>query len=368
MFSRSPLDAPGAAPSDARRLNRRLVLAELHTSGPTSRAALAKSLGLTPATVGSVVRGLIDDELLNELSPSQSGSVGKPATPVALHPDGRHIAVLDLSQRDAFVGAIVGLDGTVHRRERIERADRTGTDAIAAAAELTTRLVERAERPLLGVGVASPGVIRDGHVVVESAHLGWRNVDLHEALAQHVNVPVVIANDANAGAMGEMVFGRPAERNMLYVRIDDGLGVGIVLDGSLHVGPMGGGGELGHVVVDPDGPPCVCGKRGCLETVVSEPLSHSSPTDAVVDATGTALGAGLAAVTSVLDIDHVVVGGRPAARSPHFLDAVLAALRERSLDVFARRLTVRAASLNDDEVLLGAAALVMDAELGAPTR
>jgi predicted NBD/HSP70 family sugar kinase len=162
----------------------------------------------------------------------------------------------------------------------------------------------------------------------------------------------------------------------VVVRIDEGVGAGLVLDGVLHIGRAGGGGELGHVVLDPDGPPCECGKHGCLETFVSVPLIEqrlrnderdtgvdSRDADELVEA-GRALGQGLAVLLSALDVAHVVVSGTEEVLSEPFRRAVHDVVAERTLTDFARRLAIRETSFHDHDVVLGAAALVLDRELG----
>ena len=353
-----------ANPGGTRRINRRVVTSAIQHSAPISRADIAKAVGLTPASVSSVVRELIDDELVEELAPMPIRGVGKPATPLGVRADGRHIAVLDLSRRDSFVAALVDLAGVVVVRLEEARDGRVGDAAVAAIHELLVRLTDASDRPLLGVGVASPGLVVDSRFVAESASLSWRDVDLGARLSDVNPVPVIVANDANAGALGEVMFGSREVADMLYVRIDDGVGAGIVLDGRLHVGSKGGGGEIGHTVVQPDGPLCVCGNRGCLETLVSEPLSNdvSGPDD--IEAAGRALGAGLASVVSILDVDHVAIGGVGHALDQLFIDSVAEEIRARTLGAFAERLVVRPTSLSSDDVLLGAAAMVLEAELG----
>ena len=136
MFSRQtnvdrPTDAPRAArrlataskqgPEDARRANRSLLLRALHHGGPTSRADLAKLTGLTPASVSSVVRELLDQELVEELGTRTAGGVGKPATLVGIRPDSRYVVCLDLSEPDQFVAALVDLTGKVVVRRSYAR-------------------------------------------------------------------------------------------------------------------------------------------------------------------------------------------------------------------------------------------------------
>ena len=129
-------------------------------------------------------------------------------------------------------------------------------------------------------------------------------------------LPVAVVNDANAAALAELTFGEGTATNLICVRVDEGVGAGLVLDGRLFAGSSYAAGEIGHVVVDPDGARCACGKRGCLETEVSEPLlarlleADGSDGTAVLDRAGEHLGTALATVLSALDVTDVVLSGQ----------------------------------------------------------
>lgn len=358
---------PGASPEDARRTNRSLVLRALHLGGPQSRADLAKLIGVTPATVSSVVRGLNDDGIVEELGRTTARHVGKPATMIGIRPDGRHILAVDLSSHEQFVGALVDLDGKIVHRRALARRDAQGAAATALLVQLVGELVDAAERPLLGAGVASPGYVHPDGVISNATHLGWDHVDLVAALRGVIDVDIHVVNDANASALAELTYGDHDSDHIVVVRVDEGVGAGIVLGGQLHTGASGGGGEIGHVVIDPFGPRCVCGKRGCLETFVSAPLlaAASEPVpNALLAQTGRALGAGIAMLVSAVDADDVVISGSVEVLSDTFLSAVHDTISERTLPHLADRLTVRGTSFLDADVLLGAAALVLDRALG----
>ena len=363
---------PSASPEDARRTNRSLVLRALHLGGPASRAGLAKLIRVTPATVSSVVRELVDEEIVEELGRSEERNVGKPATLVGIRSDGRNIASIDLSSHDELVGALIDLDGKVVARHRIERHGAVAADLLVLVRELFAELVGAAQRPLLGVGVATPGYVEASGIVATATRLHWERVDVARELSAIGPAPVHVVNDANAAALAELTYGDGDNQDLVVVRIDEGVGAGLVLDGTLHIGRAGGGGELGHVVLDPNGAPCECGKRGCLETFVSAPLIHyrlrhdvgAEPDGSVIVDAGRALGQGLALLLSALDVAHVVVSGTEEVLSEPFRAAVHEVVAARTLPDFARRLAIRESSFHDHDVLLGAAALVLDRELG----
>ena len=356
-------------PEDARRSNRGLILRALHHGGPASRADLAKLIGLTPATVSAVIKELLDAGLVDELGRT-SGSVGKPATMVGIEPDARHIVTVSLSEPDRFVGALVNLAGKVVLRRTYERGDRTGTEALALLGDICDDLIGDAERPLLGIGVASPGIVDLTGTVLRAARLEWNRLALADHLAARTGLEVYVANDANASALAELTFGVAHSSDFLMVRVDQGVGVGLVLDGALYRGSRSASGEIGHVVVDPDGSICTCGKRGCLETEISAPLldrrlgaAGGAGEIEVLRRAGERLGIALATVLSALDVGDVILSGPEPVVTETFRQATVDAVAARTMPEITEDLTVRASSFGDDDVVLGAAALVLVAFL-----
>jgi predicted NBD/HSP70 family sugar kinase len=359
-----------AAPEDARRANRSLLLGALHRDGPLSRADLAKRTGLTRATVSAVVRDLIDESIVEELGLSSAGRVGKPGTLVGIDADGRHVLSIDVSEPTQFVGSIVNLDGKVVVRRTFERQGRTGRAAVSLLGRVCSDLVADATQPLLGIGIASPGIVSPDGVIAITAHLRWTDLPLAAELSAKFGLPVCVVNDANAAALAELTFGERSTANLICVRVDEGVGAGLVLDGRLFTGSSHAAGEIGHVVVDATGAMCACGKRGCLETEVSEPLLNRRLEAAAADATailraaGEHLGTALATVVSALDITEVVLSGPAAVSTETFRTAVVDAIAARTMPFIGDRIVARPSTLGFDDVIVGAAAMVLDRELG----
>jgi predicted NBD/HSP70 family sugar kinase len=360
---------PRMLPEDARRSNRGLILRALHHGGPASRADLAKLVGLTPATVSAVIKELLEAGLVDELGRT-SGAIGKPATMIGIEPDARHIVTVSLSEPDQFVGALVNVAGKVVLRRTYERNDRTGADALALLAAICDDLVGDADRPLLGIGVATPGIVDPDGTVLRAARLGWSKVPVAHELAARTGLGVYVANDANASALAELTFGVAHSSDFLMVRVDQGVGVGLVLDGALYRGSRSASGEIGHVVVDPDGSICACGKRGCLETEITAPLlgrrlgaAGSEGEIEILRRAGERLGTALATVLSALDIGDVILSGPEPVATETFRQATIDAVAARTMPEISEELTLRASSFGDDDVVLGAAALVLDEEL-----
>ena len=243
-------------PSDARPRNRVLLLQSLHAGGPQSRADLARQSGLTPTTVSSVTAELIADGLINEVGRKASTSAGKPATLLAVEPDGRHVIALDLSDDDVIEAAVVNLAGKIVSRHSQPRNGDTGKKASAAIGRFAREIARTLDRPLLGVGCATPGIVDDHGVVLTAAHVKWNDEPLAAKLTAAVQVPCYVANDANAAVLAEYSALGNSTENLLVVRVGGGVGAGLVIGGELFVGDQFAAGEIGHVVFDDDGALC----------------------------------------------------------------------------------------------------------------
>jgi predicted NBD/HSP70 family sugar kinase len=359
-FSRRGEARRKAVSGDTRRHNRSLVLRTLFRSGTLSRADLARATHLTRAATSELVAELLAEGLVEELGTRSDQGVGKPATLLGVVPDARFTVTLDLSDDERFLAALVDLGGKVLDRRVAERDGRTGDAAVALVLGLAADLAAAADRPLLGVGVGSPGVVDPAGVVVEAPNLGWHGVELSRQLAQAVDAPAHVANDANAAALGELGLSGPAERSLLAIKIGWGVGAGLILDGHLVLGDRFAAGEIGHVTVDPDGEACACGRVGCLETAVAAPRLRRGDRDAG----GRRLGEALAPVVSALNLREIVLSGPLDVLDETFRTAALAAIRERTMPAVGDNVDIRFSSLGEDDVLFGAARLVLDRELG----
>jgi predicted NBD/HSP70 family sugar kinase len=367
-FARRGRSRRKAGPGDARRHNRALVLRTVFRQGPLSRADLARVTHLTRVTTSDLAAELLAEGLVEELGTRVDQGVGKPATLLGVVPDARLTITLDLSDDEHFRAALVDLAGKVLDRRTADRDGRTGAAAVDIARALALDLATAADRPLLGVGVGSPGVVDPAGIVLEAPNRGWHDLDLAAHLAGALDAPVHVANDANAAALAELSLGEHADRSLLCIKIGHGVGAGVVLDGHLVVGDRFAAGEIGHVVVDPDGEPCACGRTGCLETAIAAPRLRRRCRDgdprAARTAAGHRLGEALAPVISTLNLREVVLSGPLDVLDETFRSAALDAIRARTMPAVGDHVDLRFSSLGEDDVLLGAAMLVLDRELG----
>ncbi len=262
-----------------RDLTQTAILSLLGRAGPISRADVARELDISPPTVTQVVKRLLDRSLVEELDqgPSRGGRRGQLLGLVST--SARAVGVKVATDHVAIVEA--RLDGS------ILSSHTASFDALAPdipgrlATVLQPFLQEQADIPLLGLGIGVPGIVDSPDSGrVEAAVLGWHDVPLGRHLRGAFGLPVLVENDVRALAVAEQLFGRGRRhRDFLVITIGSGLGLAIVTGGTVYRGSRGGAGELGHLPVDPDGRACACGRRGCLETIVSASgLVHAGQT------------------------------------------------------------------------------------------
>ncbi|MFE3493038.1 ROK family protein [Streptomyces sp. NPDC059175] len=373
-----------------RRRNLALVLHSVAAEGPLSRAAVAQRIGLTRAAVSSLVDELARAGLLVELGPEPSGGVGRPGSALMLSDRGPAGIGAEIGVDHLSVAA-VDLRGTVRARATA-RADNRGRPPGPVLAELAALIARTGDavraqglRPA-GVTVAVPGLVaRDTHTVVRAPNLGWSDVDLGADLRDGPRLTV--ENEANLGALAELWLGdAPALRDFIHVSAEIGVGAAVVVDGTLLRGTHGYAGELGHVPVRPDGPPCACGGSGCLEQYAGEEavlraagLAPSRrPVDLLAEraaagdrdvlgalhGAGAALGIALAGAVNLLDPRAVVLGGALSRLSPWLVPSLERELTRRTADPQRPDLTV--SRLGPEGPLLGAAHSVVRGVLDDP--
>ncbi|MEV7694879.1 ROK family transcriptional regulator [Microbacterium sp. NPDC089189] len=357
-------------PEHARGHNKSLVLQTLFHAGSQSRADLARETGLTRVTISDLVAELIADGFVIEQGMREGSRPGKPAMLVDIDRTGHRIVGIDLSGSDTFLGAVLTLDGDiVARAERPHPADAAGV--LPTVIDLARELVADAHAPVLGIGIGTPGVVDDHGVVLRAPNLGWVGFDLEGVLSEALDLPVLVANDANAAVLAEYTFGGAGD-DVLLVKVGSGVGSGLLTGGQPLRGSRFAAGEIGHVTVGTDGgPACACGKVGCLEAWLSVPSITARTAavdggglDSVLRDAGERLGIALAPVVGALDLSEVVLSGPPELLGGVLAQATAEALRTRTLAPFHEGLQVRMTQQGQDIVLRGAAVMVLSARLG----
>jgi predicted NBD/HSP70 family sugar kinase len=265
--------------------------------GPMSRASIADAVGLTKATVSSLVGELIARGLLSERGRAPAAAVGRPGQLVALSDETVVGLGLEINV-DYLAACVLDLAGGV-RFERFLRRENRDTpirDVFDALGDLGRSALNEAEAERLipvGVTVAAPGLVEvDSGMLLMAPNLGWSNTPLRTEVANRLQRPhlyVTADNEANLAALGELWQGHGQEwRDFIHISGEIGVGAAVVVGGELLRSGSGLGGELGHLSIDPNGAECPCGSRGCLERVVGqEALLKRARLDAEV---GTSIG------------------------------------------------------------------------------
>ncbi|GAB3207440.1 ROK family protein [Marinactinospora thermotolerans] len=403
-----PTPPPPTGPAglhDIRETNLGSVLRAIREGAPCSRAEVAAATGLTKATVSSIVTELIDRGLVRESGATAERRVGRPGVMLSL--DDRGFVALGLEVNVDYL-TLVAVDllerEVVALHEPFAARDAGPEECAARLADLALRALEEpslAGRALLGVGVAVPGMIdaAEGRVY-DAPNLGWRNVPLRAWLRELLrkggtpDVPVLVDNDANLGAVAEYRGGHLSHTpDLVYITGEVGIGAGVLVGGALLRGSTGQAGEIGHIPLRRGGPRCGCGRRGCLESLagIDAILRQTVPdlvpagplpgTDlaAAVAATveraqegrgavqralrrsGTWLGRGVATLANLVDPDVVILGGYFAPLAPWLLPACRAAVQAHAIAPRRGGLRVEVSELGLTAAARGGAAALIEA-------
>ncbi|WP_119696895.1 ROK family transcriptional regulator [Microbacterium halotolerans] len=380
----------GSNVEGVRRANLGAILRLVHHEGSISRAALTQRTGLNRSTVGDLVATLADGGLVEERDPDPTRRVGRPSPTVV--PSGGVIGIAVNPEVDALEVGAVALGGTVRLRVRQEvdhvlSPDET-VSRVAAVVEEWQKGALREAR-ILSVGVAVPGLVRASDGIVRNApHLGWRDVDLTGAVQRETGLVTDVGNDASLGAVAEWLFGAARDHSdVVYLNGGaSGIGGGVILRGASIGGSDGYAGEWGQnqpsLGVDSDRrvPGGVLEdevNRGRLLAAVGLPggdddalsgalAAASDEVAAEVDRQRRILQSTLANAANVLNPSMIVLGGFLADLRGTDAEAFDGGVRAQMLDAPAEQLTVSAAALGRDRLLIGAAERVFERLVADP--
>ena len=353
----------GTSTDDVRRRNLSGVLTLVHRHRSMSRSELTRRTGLSRSTVKDLVEELVEGGLVEESQAAAASQVGRPSPIV--RPQTRTLSVAVNPETDAITIGLVALGGTVLD------VSRCPTDAIPTAREtvsITADAIARMRRKLdancsvTALGVAVPGLVHaPGSVVRLAPHLDWHDEELGQMLSAATELPVFAANDANAGAIAEHIFGgHPHPQHMIYVNGGaSGIGAGFVVAGELLEGAAGYAGELGHTYVGGTGP-CHCGRIGCLETEVSQSSTKT------VEHQAQYLGIALGNAINLLNPSVIVLGGFLRAFPERAAAALSTAVARHSMRVAHEQVRIVPASLGSETLMIGAAELAFAPLLADP--
>lgn len=350
-----------------KRINRSVLLRLLRAQPGLSRARLSQQSGLTKSTVSTLVRELLDEHWLNEASaPVAADGMGRPSTPLRLNEDVRVLIGVEVAVEFLRI-VCVSLTGIVISKAEVPlestQPDRVCKQTTAMVHGLCQQL-HSSKLVLSGVGVCLPGAINDDSGIVRFApNLGWRGVKFLDMISRafaDAGVPATsihLQNDADAAALSEYEFAAgEGEDPLIFINCDVGVGAGIVLNDRLFTGAVGTAGEIGHTIMQIDGPLCSCGRRGCAETFIG---SRALSTDARIERAGQYLGVLVQNLDVMFNPCTIVLGGKSCVNNPDLIGNAI-----QTLSGYAQRAgvpvpTVRSARYGLLAAAVGAAALVL---------
>jgi len=380
-------------PGSLRERNRLRIVDELRRAGRSSRADLVRTTGLSRTTVSKLVAELQAEGIVVERRDEDTdgapgaGGVGRPPVALALAPAAGGAIGVDFGH-DFVRVAVADLAGGVLAEARREfDVDRQSPAALDLACTLIDELLDEAGLDLeriVGVGVAvSAPILRDMEGRAQILP-GWAAFAPVVELERRLGRPVHMDNDANLGALAEVRHGAGCGAvDVLYLMLSAGIGAGLIADGRLVRGRHGITGEIGHIVVDPDGAICRCGNRGCLETIAAAPallaplgslhgddltlqelvrLARDGDEGCrrVIADAGQAVGLVAGAICNVFNPELIIVGGEMIVAGDVLVDAVRAGVARAVMPAIRDDAEIVAATLGDRAEMLGAVGLVLE--------
>jgi predicted NBD/HSP70 family sugar kinase len=372
-----------------RRTHEERVLAALRAHGALSRGELATRVGLSRTTLSEITAHLLQRGaiIVADTDAATRAGSGRPAERLALDPDSGQFLGVDFGHRRVHVAVADASHEII--AQGVERYD--DDPPWAERLEIAFELIDRLSRDtgvhfgaLQSVGIGVPGPYtgaRPGFPAVSwKKQLAPDGVDV--AFAERFGAPVVVDNNTRLAALAEAISRPDAVDNLIYLRLSDGVGGGLVISGRLVTGSRGFAGELGHVTANPSGAACRCGKRGCLETIASVPailracsdagadvetlddlaeaVAKGDPAvDAVLREVGSTVGRVLGAAAMTLNPREVVIGGEIVRIAPVLVEQAAATLRYELYSIPSDQPHIlRAAQLRDSDGALGAIAAI----------
>ena len=371
--------------SRLREANTEQIIELLRLHGSMTQAEIARETGLSPATVSNLVGDLRHRHIVRT---DPSGPPSRRAIDLTLDPRAGIVVGVDFGKRHRRI-AVSDLARTILAEEHhvLEPEHRIDDGARETAADID-RLLEQsggALAELLTVAVGVPGPVDPATGFLGSPGIlpGWAGVHIASAFQSTVDAHVVVDNDANLGALGEMQWGAGRGfRDFTYLKVTTGIGAGLVLDGHLYRGAAGTAGEIGHTTIDENGPVCRCGNRGCLELYAATPallellrtragesltvrelLDESASGDPgsrrVLEDAGRHIGVALANLCNLISPQRIVVGGELVGAGDALLQPMRESMARGAVPAAGQRAEIVPGELGDRASVLGAVALAL---------
>ena len=364
-------------------VNKSIILNKIRKDGPISRAQIARETNLTPPTVSSNVKELIEQKIVEESDFGQSLGGRKP-TMLVINTQAFSIIGVDAGP-ESIECIVADLSGKVLNRSETKLQLPINGQEFMAALKNTIKAVLNTADPVIGIGVAMHGVVDVAKgTSLYAPNLGLANIPIKEELEKEFGLEVKVENDARAMALGEYWFGNHGElESMLAVNIGRGVGAGLIIEGKLYHGSSDIAGEIGHMTIDLHGEICECGNQGCLQTFVTGPaiarkvagktmanpltgegvyeqaIEGNEDFAAILTESGKAMGVGLTNLIHIVNPEKIVLGGGVSKAEKYILPAIRETIRASALTPSASQTKVEISKLGDDATLIGAITLLL---------
>ena len=375
-----------------KKLNVSLILQTIRESGPISRAEIAENTDLTPATISKLTRELIEIDLIKEGVIGES-SGGRPPIMLELNAQAGYLIGVNLGPGLLEV-VLSNLDGKIIKK-KVEKITETAKDIVTdKVIKMIRDIISKSkisDDKLMGIGMAIHGMVdADKGESIFAPFYGWHDFKIKEIFTKEFSVPVFIENDVRAMALGEKWFGVARDvENFVILHVGNGIGSGIMLDGDLYRGVDYSAGEIGHVIIDNDGPRCSCGNYGCLESLASD-IASIERMNNLLESNGEApikdltmkeiskmanrgddlalkvlkekidyLAAGISNLLNILNPAMIVIAGEINKASSFLFSHLQKSVNKKALNTSAENIKIKSTDLGDNSATIGAITLVL---------
>ncbi|MFD2213274.1 ROK family protein [Metabacillus endolithicus] len=361
--------------------NTLLVFQTITNEEPISRADIAQRTGLNKATVSSLVNELLTKDFVYESGPGESSGGRRP---VLLHYNvnaGYSIGI-DLGV-NYILGVVTDLKGKILLEKTVKVNEHTFIEVTEQIKQVIHSLIKDLPKTpygIIGIGLGIPGIVDKQGEIRVAPNLGWKNSDIKTLLEEEFQIPVIVENEANAGAYGEKQFGVGQDyKNIVYVSAGIGIGVGLILNNELYQGLHGFSGEMGHMVINMNGIPCSCGSKGCWEAYASEhALLKSAGSDSTLESlidkannqdekaialfkeTGQYIGYGINNIINTFNPEQIIIGNRLAMAQTWIKQSMLDIIYSHSLSFQQQDLQISFSKHSTHSAALGVAAITTE--------
>ncbi|WP_245628162.1 ROK family transcriptional regulator [Shouchella shacheensis] len=366
--------------------NKSTVFRLIKTHHPISRAEIAKKSGLNKATVSTLVSQLIDAQFVYEIGTGHSSGGRKPVL-LYYNQAASYAVSIDIGV-NSLIGVLTDLSGKILFQESTQLTSRAFKNVLTETESLIHTLIKKAPASpygICGIAIGVPGIIESDGKILLAPNLGWEDVDLKTPLEQTFQIPVVVENEANAGAYGEKLYGAgKAFSNLAYVSISVGIGTGQIINEQIFKGGKGYAGEFGHMSIDLNGKRCRCGNKGCWELYCSENILLETAASKlgmkairfeeilakanaqnpqvlnVLASVGHSLGVGLISIMHTMNPEAIIIGNRFSLLKDFLLNPILDVLTKQLPSYQQNATSILFSELGQTSSVLGGASFVIE--------